>query len=73
MKHTFLAASAAILFVSGCAANPPLADGVPPGAEQNASNQPVDPTYPGRGVNIGIGLGRWGGVSGGGVGVGYGW
>lgn len=55
--------------VAGCAS-------APNGGGSTASNDPNsvynDPTYPGRGARIGIGVGSWGGRSGGGVGIGVG-
>jgi hypothetical protein len=47
-------------------------DATQPVAQQAPSNMPADP-YGRRGVNLGIGIGSWGGRSGGGIGVGYGW
>lgn len=48
----------------------------PNGADGTASNDPNsvynDPTYPGRGAHIGVGVGSWGGRSGGGIGIGVG-
>lgn len=60
----------ALAFLAGCASSPN-------GDHSTASNDPNsvhnDPTYPGRGVHIGIGAGSWGRHSGGGVGIGLGW
>lgn len=58
-----------LLLIAGCAT-------YPAGQQDTAATQNggySDPTYPGRGISLGIGIGRWGGHSGGGVGVGYGW
>jgi len=58
-----------LAFLAGCAS-------APRGHDTTAANDPNsvynDPTYPGRGVQIGIGAGSWGGRSGGGVGIGLG-
>lgn len=56
--------------VAGCAAPPNGGQGA------SAANGPDsvygDPTYRGAGAHIGIGVGRWGGRSGGSVGIGVG-
>ncbi len=60
--------------LGGCATTTPPVndDATQPVAQQAPSNMPADP-YGRRGVNLGIGIGSWGGRSGGGIGVGYGW
>jgi len=59
----------ALACLAGCAS-------APNGNSTAAANDPNsvynDPTYPGRGVHIGVGAGSWGGRSGGGVGIGLG-
>ncbi|HEV2611052.1 MAG TPA: hypothetical protein VGU61_12355 [Noviherbaspirillum sp.] len=60
--------------LGGCATTtlPASDDATQPVAQQAPSNMPADP-YGRRGVNLGIGIGSWGGRAGGGIGVGYGW
>jgi hypothetical protein len=64
MKRLLLLFGFAAL-TGGCAS--PMPDG---GVTQDGV--PLDSTYPGAGARIGIGAGRWGGHSGGGVGLGIG-
>lgn len=61
-----------VLFASltGCASSPNGGDGTTAANDPNSVYN--DPTYPGRGARIGIGVGSWGGRSGGGVGIGVG-
>lgn len=54
-------------FAAGCASQGQ--DGTVVGDPNSVYN---DPTYPGPGGHIGIGVGKWGGRSGGGVGIGVG-
>lgn len=68
MKRTFLPLLLLVL-LAGCATAP---DGVNSSVANDPNSVYNDPTYPGRGVHIGIGAGSWGGRSGGGVGVGLG-
>ncbi|WP_151636708.1 putative periplasmic lipoprotein [Noviherbaspirillum aerium] len=66
MKSILIGAAIAVA-LAGCA-SAPNSDAPPQGANSVYN----DPTYPGRGVHIGIGGGSWGGRSGGGVGIGLG-
>ncbi|HJV85982.1 MAG TPA: hypothetical protein VJ698_10960 [Noviherbaspirillum sp.] len=67
MKHAFLTVALALL--AGCATTPGPSDGT----VQGNNDVYNDPTYPGPGVHLGIGIGRWGGHTGGGAGIGLGW
>jgi hypothetical protein len=71
---SFVISLAAVVLLCGCASSPYGPDGTnqaPPA--QGANDGQIDPTYPGTGVHIGIGVGSWGRHSGGGVGIGLGW
>jgi starvation-inducible outer membrane lipoprotein len=70
MKSRLLALLA-LAFMAGCASAPNGHHGTTAANDPNSVYN--DPTYPGRGVRIGIGAGSWGGRSGGGVGIGMGW
>ena len=56
--------------LAGCASVPDGHDGATAANDPNGVYN--DPTYPGRGVHIGIGASTWGRRSGGGVGIGLG-
>jgi len=56
--------------LAGCASPPNGGDGTTAASDPNSVYN--DPTYPGRGAHIGIGVGSWGRHSGGGVGIGVG-
>jgi hypothetical protein len=70
MKSRFLALLA-VAFIGGCASPSNGHDGTT--AVNDPNSVYSDPTYPGRGVHIGIGAGSWGGRRGGGIGIGMGW
>lgn len=56
--------------LAGCATRPNGGDGTAAANDPNSVYN--DPTYPGTWGHIGIGVGSWGGRSGGGVGIGVG-
>lgn len=66
-----LLALLALACMTGCASAPNGQDGTAAANDPNSVYN--DPTYPGRGVHIGVGAGSWGGRSGGGIGIGMGW
>lgn len=70
MTSHFLALLA-MVFIGGCASAPNGHDSTAAANDPNSVYN--DPTYPGRGVHLGIGAGSWGGRSGGGIGIGMGW
>lgn len=68
---SLLSSLAFAAFLSGCASTG--LDGANQAGTVNDPNSIYsDPTYPGPGVHLGIGVGKWGGRSGAGVGFGLG-